>query len=56
MLINTGGHGSLSGNDPTHPEYGEGKFISEDIKIAMKSDGRAAVHIVSPGAEPSFPE
>jgi hypothetical protein len=55
-LINTGGHGSLSGDDPTHTDYGEGQFIQEDIKIAMKSNGRAAVHIVSPGAKPLFPE
>jgi hypothetical protein len=33
-LINSGGHGSKKGTDPTKEENGEGQFIMEDVQIA----------------------
>lgn len=49
-LINTGGHGSRSGDDPTDAKLGEGRFILEDINIVLNSNGKSALHIVSPGS------
>ena len=55
-LINTGGHGSLKGSDPTEAKLGEGKFIVEDMNIAINSKGSVGLHIVSPGAKAKYPE
>lgn len=58
IYINTGGHGTADGTDPTRRGYGEYKFTDQDIDTIRKAPGpgKCSIHIVSKLSGPRYPD
>jgi len=57
ILMNTGGHGSQDGGDPTSASNGEFVFTEQDMTTIKSAPlpGHVSIHIVSPYAPPVYP-